>query len=403
MLMALLMGFPSGLPLLLTSRTLLFWMEEVKVDIKTIGVFSLVSLPYAFKFAWAFLLDHYSPSWLGRRRGWLFLCQIALALLLASVAFLDPKSQTLWLALTCFLISFFSATQDIAVDAYRRETLADNELGLGSSLFVIGYRAAMWVSGAAALILADIMPWKLVYLSMAAIMLLCIPITLWAQEPEVQTNPESSLLQSIYQPIADFFKTRHAVYILLFLLLYKAGDAMAGHLTSPFYLQMGYSKSEIALIAKTLSFFTTTGGALLGGFIILKININRSLWVFGVLQAISTVLFSLLTFSGKSLWALGLVIGFEDVSAGMGTAAFLAFIAKNTDKRFSAFQLALLTSFAMTGRTLFSAVTGVMQSHLGWAGFFFTCGFIALPGLLLLTKVAPWRETTDKKEPFPTI
>jgi PAT family beta-lactamase induction signal transducer AmpG len=289
------------------------------------------------------------------------------------------------------LVAFFSATQDIVVDAYRREDLPDAELGLGSSLYVYGYRLGMWAASGGGLILADHIPFSQVYLVMAAGMLPGVATTLLAPEPRVETGPPQSLREAIWDPLADFFRRDSAVWILAFILFYKIGDTMAAAITTPFYLELGFSKSEIGAVVKLFGAWATIAGAVGGGVLMLRLGIRRSLWVFGVLQAVSTAGFAVLARIGGSLPALSGVIALESVTGGMGTSAFVAFMASLTNKKFTATQYALLTSIMGLPRVLASAPTGFAAKHLGWEWFFIGCTLAAVPGMLVLARFAPWR------------
>lgn len=391
MLMALLMGFASGLPLLLTIRTLQAWMTEVGVDLKTVGIFALAGLPYNLKFVWAPLLDRYSVGLLGRRRFWMLLSQLGLVGAIVGMALTDPKEQTAQLAFFSVLVAFFSATQDIVIDAYRRETLLETELGLGSTFYVYGYRVATLVSGAAALGMASRIGWSETYLVMAAIMGLTMGVTLLAKEPQVESLPPRSLQEAVVAPLQEFLTREGAWLILAFVLLYKVGDTMAGAMATPFYIQTGFTKDQIAAIAKTFGLFSNLGGSLLGGLLLVRLGMVRSLFTFGVLQAGSTLAFASLALVGPHVTALTAVIAFEDLSSGMGTAAFVAFMASLTDKRYTATQYALLSSLMGLPRTVLSAPTGWMVEQLGWPLFFVVCGLLAIPGLLLIHAVARLR------------
>lgn len=394
MLIALLMGFSSGLPLLLTGSVLQAWMKEEGVDLATIGVFALVGLPYTLKFLWAPVLDRYSPTLMGRRRGWLMGSQLLLAVSIALLGQTQPAVSPFGVALAALLVTFFSATQDIVIDAYRRESLADNELGLGSSLYVNGYRIALLLTGGGGLILADIVPFPVVYLIMAGFMLVGIFTTLFAPEPaEVQGHPKT-IREAVIDPFVEYFQRDSALLILLFILLYKVGDTMAAHMATPFYLDIGFSKTEIGAVVKLFGFWATIIGGLLGGIIIIRLTLYRSLWVFGILQALSTAGFAVLAYLGHNTIALAGVISFENLSSGMGTAAFVAFMAALTNKKFTATQYALLTSLMGIPRVIVATPTGFMAESMGWVNFFIFCSLIAIPGMLLLFKVAPWHKET---------
>ncbi len=391
MLVALVMGFASGLPLLLTITVLQAWMTEEGVDLTVIGLMVLVGLPYSVKFLWAPLLDRFTLPFLGRRRGWLLIIQIALIFSIAGLGFSNPKNNLWMLAFAAFLVTFFSASQDIVIDAYRREDLSDEELGLGSSLYVNGYRLGMLLAGGGGLIMADHMPFSMVYLIMAGCLLPGVLTTLLAREPVITVGTPKTMREAVFNPLIEYFSRNGALWMLAFILLYKIGDTMASAMTMPFYLDIGFSKTEIGAVVKLFGFWATIAGALLGGVLMLRLGINRSLWVFGFLQAISTAGFAVLARIGYSIPALSAVIAFENLSSGMGTAAFIAFMASITNKKFTATQYALLTSLMALPRTVASAPTGFFAKHLGWESFFIGCTLIAIPGMLLLLKFAPWR------------
>jgi PAT family beta-lactamase induction signal transducer AmpG len=391
MLVAFLMGFACGVPLLLTGSVLQAWMTEEGVDLSVIGLFALVGLPYALKFLWAPVLDRFTLPFFGRRRGWLLMAQLALMAALIWLGYSNPANDPWLLAAVAFLVTFLSASQDIVVDAYRREDLADEELGLASSLYVNGYRVGMLLAGGGGLILADFISFREVYLLMALSLSVGVITTVLAREPEVATGTPKTLRDAVILPFVDYFSRPGALLILLFILLYKVGDTMAAAMTTPFYLEMGFSKSEIGAVVKLFGFWATILGGLLGGVTILRIGINRSLWVFGVLQALSTACFALLVLVGHELAWLAAVIAFENLSAGMGTAAYVAFMASLTNKKFTATQYALLSSLMGIPRVFAAAPTGFMVESMGWGSFFISCALVAIPGMLLLQRFAPWR------------
>jgi PAT family beta-lactamase induction signal transducer AmpG len=390
MLVALIMGFASGLPLLLTITVLQAWMKEAGVDLTVIGIMTLVGLPYTVKFFWAPVFDRFTLPFLGRRRGWLLVAQMALIFSIIGLGNTDPVNNPWMVAFAAFLVTFFSASQDIVIDAYRREDLSDEELGLGSSLYVNGYRVGMLLASGGGLILADHMSFSSVYMIMAACMLPGVLTTLLAREPEIHDRTPKSMQEAVIYPLVDYFSRNAALWILAFILLYKIGDSMASAMTIPFYLDIGFSKTEIGTVVKIFGFWATIGGSLVGGIMMLRLGINRSLWIFGFLQAISTAGFALLARIGHSIPALSGVIAFENLSAGMGTAAFVAFMASITNKRFTATQYALLTSLMGVPRVMASAPTGFLAKHLGWENFFIACTLMAIPGMLLLLKFASW-------------
>lgn len=390
MLVTLIMGFACGLPLLLTITLLQAWMKEEGVDLTVIGLMALVGLPYTLKFLWAPFLDRFTLPFLGRRRGWLLVAQLALILSIMGLGFTDPGNNPWLVAFTAFLVTFFSASQDIVVDAYRREDLPDEELGLGSSLYVNGYRVGMLLASGGGLIMADHISYSMVYLIMAFSMLPGVFTTLLAPEPKILTGTPTTIKEAVFEPLVEYFSRSGALWILAFILFYKIGDTMASAMTIPFYLDIQFSKTEIGAVVKLFGFWATIAGSLIGGVFMIRMGINRSLWVFGFLQAMSTAGFAILAKIGHSMPALSLVIGFENLSSGMGTAAFVAFMASITNKKFTATQYALLSSLMGVPRVLASAPTGFLAKHIGWEGFFIGCTLIAIPGMLLLLKFAPW-------------
>ena len=399
MLICLFTGFSSGLPLYLLLNLVPAWLKSEGVDIKAIGLMALIQFPYTWKFIWSPLMDRFTVLPLGRRRGWMLLSQLFLLLAIAGLGLLNP-AVTLWsIAALAFGVAFFSASQDIVLDAFRREILSDEQLGLGTALHVNAYRIAGLVPGALSLILADHLPWSWVFLITALFMLPGVMLTLWVKEPDL-CRPPKSLREAVVEPFHEFVTRkgwRYALLILLFLFLYKLGDSMATALATPFYLDMGYSKSEIGLIAKNAGLWASVAGGLLGGLWMLQLGINRALWIFGVVQLGSILGFVWLSGYDASLWALGLVIAFEALGVGLGTAAFTAFIARETDPRYTATQFALFTSLAAVPRTVVNASTGYLVAWCGWQNFFWLCTLLAIPGMVLLLKVAPWKAEDENK------
>ncbi len=389
MLVALVMGFACGLPLLLTLSLLQAWMKEEGVDLTVIGLMALVGLPYTLKFLWAPLFDRYTLPFLGRRRGWLLMAQLALTVSIAALGCTNPGRQPFMVTLAALVVAFFSASQDIVVDAYRREDLSDRELGLGSSLYINGYRVGMLLASGGGFILADHMPFSRVYWIMAGCMLPGILTTLMAREPAMRLGKPATLKEAVLAPLSEYFSRRGALWILVFILFYKVGDTMASAMTTPFYLDIGFTKTEIGAVVKLFGFWATVAGGLLGGILMLRIRIYRSLWIFGVLQGVSTAGFAWLAWLGHSVPALSAVIAFENLSSGMGTAAYVAFMASLTHRKFTATQYALLSSLMGVPRVMASAPTGFLAKHMGWAGFFITCALMAIPGLLLLLRFSP--------------
>ncbi len=365
-------------------------MKDEGVDLAMIGMMSLVGLPYTVKFLWAPFLDRYIPAFLGRRRGWLLSAQILLVLSIAGLGFTEPGRNPLYVIFAAILVTFFSATQDIIVDAFRRESLPDEELGLGSSLYINGYRVGMLLASGGGLIMADALSYRVVYLIMAACLVPCILATILSPEPEISAGTPKTIKEAVIEPLIEYFSRKGAIWILAFIVLYKIGDTMASAMTIPFYIDIGFSKTEIGAVVKLFGFWATIAGSLAGGFAMLYIGINRSLWIFGFFQALSTAGFAFLAHTGYSVPALSGVIAFENFSSGMGTAAFTAFMASITNKKFTATQYALLSSLMGVPRVLASAPTGFLAGNTGWEFFFIACTLIAIPGMLLLLKFAPW-------------
>ncbi|MDG1474578.1 MAG: AmpG family muropeptide MFS transporter [Porticoccaceae bacterium] len=397
MLICIFTGFASGMPLYLLISLVPAWLRTEGIGLAEIGFFALIGLPYTWKFLWSPLLDRYSLSLLsfapGLRRGWMLASQVLLLVSIAALGTLNPEQQLWPIAWLCLGIAFLSATQDIVLDAYRRQILPDNELGLGNSIHVNAYRIAGLVPGSLSLILADNMAWDTVFMITAAFMSVGILLTLSIQEPPGVPNSPRSIKHAVVAPFAEFFNrqgTQQALLILAFMLLYKLGDSMATALATPFYLDMGYSKTEIGLVAKQAALWPVIIGGMLGGVLMLKIGINRALWLFGFVQIISILGFAVLARIGEGLWLLGLVIGFEYLGVGLGTAAFVAFIARTTNPAFAATQLALFTALTAIPRTVASAATGIIVDTMGWESFFYLCTLMAIPGMLLLVRVAPW-------------
>lgn len=384
------LGFSSGLPLALTASTLQAWLMTEKVDLSVVGAFSLVGLPYALKVFWAPLLDRFSLPWLGRRRGWIITIQVLLAAAILGLGHSSPSTFPALVAFAAFVTAFLSASQDIAIDAYRADVLHEKELGPGAATAVVGYRSAALVSGAFALILSDHIPWPAVYSKMACVMLLTTFFTLIAPEPEKQVVPPKDLKEAVWGPLVSYFKRSGAIEMLLFIMLYKLGNVIAGAMTTPFLLDIGFSRSDVGMVNKAFGLISTILGTLIGGGIVAKVGINRSLWIFGFLQALSNFSFTGVALIGKSYPAMVVAIGMENVCVGMGDAAFVAFMMSLCDKRFTATQYALLTSFMAVSRIVLGAPTGALAKAVGWPGFFALSILGAIPGILLLMRFAPW-------------
>ena len=401
MLICIFTGFASGMPLYALISLVPAWLRTEGVGLKEIGFFALIGLPYIWKFVWSPLLDRYSLSLFtykpGLRRSWMLSTQVLLLVTIGTLGFLDPLTQLWPIAWLCLGIAFLSATQDIVLDAYRRQILPDQELGLGNSIHVNAYRVGGLIPGSLSLVLSDFLPWETVFLITAAFVLAGIALTLSIKEPPCTHQQPATLQAAIVEPFNEFFSrqgVQQALLILAFMLLYKLGDSMATALATPFYLDMGFSKTEIGIVAKQAALWPMIIGGIAGGILMLKIGINRALWLFGFVQIISILGFAVLARVGGGLWLLGLVIGFEYLGVGLGTAAFVAFIARTTNPAFAATQFALFTALTAVPRTVASAATGIIVEGVGWENFFYMCTLIAIPGMLLLFKVAPWNEET---------
>ncbi len=402
MLICVFIGFSSGLPLYLLFNLLPAWLRSEHVDLKTIGLFALIQFPYTWKFLWSPLLDRYVVPMLGRRRGWMLLTQIGLLLVIASMGAFSPQSELHIIAWIATLLAFLSATQDIVLDAFRRELLSDAELGLGNAVYVNAYRIAGLIPGSLSLILADTLPWNIVFIITALFMLPGIVMSLMVKEPHRATPPKT-LREAVVEPFHEFINRQglnNALLILAFLFFYKLGDSMCTALATPFYLDMGFSKTQIGLIAKNAGLWPAVIGGMLGGLWMFKIGINRALWLFGVVQLVSIFGFAWLASVGHhaeitsvELAQLAIVIGLEALGVGLGTVAFVAFIARTTHPAYTATQFALFTSLMAVPRTFANAATGWLVEMMGWPVFFMLCALLAVPGMLLLLKVAPWNET----------
>ncbi len=405
MLICIFTGFSSGLPLYLLLNLLPAWLRSEGVDLKTIGFFALIQFPYTWKFLWSPLLDRFNVPGFGRRRGWMLITQVGLLFVIGSLGGLSPKDNIwpiLWLAT---LLSLLSATQDIAVDAFRREILSDSELGIGNAVHVNAYRIAGLVPGSLSLILADRLPWNEVFWITGAFMIPGMVMAWLVKEPLIKGAPKT-LRQAVTEPFKEFIGRqgwRGALMVLGFIFLYKLGDSLCTALATPFYLDMGFTKTDIGLIAKHAGLWPAVIGALLGGLWMVKIGINRALWLFGVVQLVSIFGFAWLAMQGHydsigvgERLALAFVISLEAFGVGLGTAAFVSFIARTTHPAYTATQMALFTSLAAVPRTFINASAGWLVESLGWTNFFWLCALLALPGMALLLKVAPWNVRAEE-------
>lgn len=396
MLICVFTGFASGLPLYVLIQLVPAWLRTEGVGLAEIGFFALIQFPYTWKFLWSPLMDRYTLPFLGHRRGWILATQVSLLVSIAALGAVEPGLSIWVVAWLSAAVAFFSASQDIVLDAYRRELLPDVELGLGNAIHVQAYRLSGLVPGSLGLILADHLPWETVFAVVAAFMLVGIVMTFVVSEAIADPTPPRTIRDAVIEPFREFIGRaglRPALFVLAFLFCYKLGDVMATALQSPFFIDVGFTLTEIGTVAKFSSLTAAIVGGLVGGLIMVRLPINRALWLFGVVQIVSILGFAALSIVGPNLWMLGFAVVFEYLGVGLGTAALTAFIARSTNIAFAATQIALFTALAATPRTLASAVTGVIVEYTGWTNFFLLCTVLATPGMLLLVKVAPWNES----------
>jgi PAT family beta-lactamase induction signal transducer AmpG len=399
MLICISLGFASGLPLFILYNLLSAWLKSEGVDLKAIGLFALVGFPYTWKFVWSPLMDRYPIPSLGRRRGWMLITQVILMALVAAMGLFSPRTDLTIIVLLSGTLAFVSASQDIVIDAYRRELLSDERQGSGTALFVNAYKLSTLVPGSLSLILSDYFDWQIVFGVTSLFMLPGILTSFLVGEPRVYGQPPRNLREAVVLPFREFINRQgwnHALAILAFIFLYKLGDSMATALATPFYLDLGFTRTQIGLVAKNAGLWASLAGGILGAVWLERTGINRGLWVFGVLQALAILGFAVLAnfpaaSSPNATLVLGLVIGLEAFAVGLGTAAFTAFIATATDPRYTATQFALFTSLAAVPRTFFNAATGYIVANTGWFWFFIICFVLALPGMMLLPRIAPWK------------
>ena len=379
------LGFSSGLPLALSGGTLQAWLTVEDVDIKTIGLFSLVGLPYTLKFLWSPLMDRFVVPIFGRRRGWIALSQLILIGLILGMSITSPQNGLWFLALLAFCLTFVSASQDVAIDAYRTEVLRERERGIGAAVSVTGYRIAMLVSGALALILSEYLGWRVTYMLMALIMSIGV-VSVWlGPEPEDPGTPPTSMKDAVEGPFREFFSRPGVWSLLALIVLYKLGDAFAGSLTTTFLIRgVNFSVGEVGAINKGMGLASTIIGALFGGVLMARLRLFRSLLIFGILQAVSNLSFMVLALVGKSYPLMIFTIAFENLAGGMGTAAFVAFLMVLCNHNYTATQFALLSALASLGRVFVGPLSGVLVDGMGWTVFFFSTFLFALPGLVLL-------------------
>ena len=395
MLICVFIGFSSGMPLYVLIQLVPAWLRSNEVDLATIGLFALVSLPYTWKFLWSPLMDRFTLPFLGRRRGWALITQLALLVSIGMLGMFDPRESLQAIVVVVFLVSLFSASQDIVIDAYRRELLADDELGTGNSFFINAYRLSSLVPGSLALIMSDLLPWSVVYWVTAGFMLIGVLTTLVIREVSDDSLAPRSLRDAVVEPFREFFRrdgVLAALTILAFMFFYKLGDNMATALATPFYLDMGFSRTEIGAIAKIAALWAVVAGSIIGGIAMLKLSINRALWLFGFVQLVTILGFAWLSVEGHNPTGLFVVVSAEYLGVGLGTVALTAYIARETSRAFTATQFALFTSFIAVPRTFANASTGFLIEAMGYTSFFLLCTAIAVPGMLMLIKVAPWTE-----------
>jgi PAT family beta-lactamase induction signal transducer AmpG len=394
MLILLFQGFSSGLPLFVLLNLLQAWLAKSGLNVKAIGLFALIMFPYTWKFLWSPLMDRFSFGSLGRRRGWMALTQALLFLAIGLMGMLDPSTQISLIAGVACIVSFLSASQDVVIDAFRREILPDNEQGLGAALYVNAYKFAALIPSAISLILADRMPWQPVFWITAAFMLPGLICTLLVDEPQVYGSPPKNMRDAIVLPFKELINRggwSRAMWLISFVFLFKLGDSLAVALSTKFYIDQGFSLTQIGAIGKLTGFWASIAGGIVGGVWMVKLGINRGLWVFGALQGASILGFALLAHSGADPILLAVVIGMEYFcDMGLGTTAFVAYLSKETDPRYTATQYALLSSLSAVPRTFLNSTAGYVVAETGWYYFFILCFILAIPGMLMLPKIAPW-------------
>jgi PAT family beta-lactamase induction signal transducer AmpG len=412
------MGFSSGLPLPLTTTTLAYWLARDGLDKTSIGLFALVGLPYSFKFLWAPLLDLGAPpglASLGRRRGWIVVLQAALVASIAALGFVDPGTTPLATAAVVLAIAFFSATQDIAIDAYRIEILGDREQGAGAAVTQAGYRAGLLASGAGALALSDYASWPETFAVLALLLGLSTFGVLASREPVRETahalappaarddgraggsmRIADALRRAFLDPIADLATRPRWPLILGFAVLYKLGESIGQAMSNPFFVELGFSGVEIATLTKVVGLAASVVGILVGGALVARTSIRPALILGGCLQAVTNLLYVWLSAAGHDLNALAVVVVADQFTGGVASAAFVAYLSSLSRGAFSGTQFALLTSLMALGRTLFGGASGWLATSAGWPLFWVCTALLALPGLLLLAVLQePGRTARD--------
>lgn len=393
------LGFSSGVPFSLIESTLQVWLSDSNVDIRNIGLFSFVMLPYGLKVLWAPLFDQILPPVWGRRRGWAIITQLALIVSLVALSRANPSTDPWLIAMLAIVVGIAAASQDIVLDAHRRESLADDELGLGAAIFSNGWRVGMITSGALPLFLSHSMSWNTIYLLMAALIGVGIIAIAVSEEPKSHSVKARSFMEIFGSPFAELLTREAAFSLFAVVFLYKIGDSMAAALRTKFLLDIGYDRVLIAEIAKVFGLAMSIAGAFLGAFVMVRQGIARSLWIFGFLQALSTLGFWWLTIIEPQGWALAVVISLENGTGGMGTSAYTAFLMSICDRRFSGSQYAAMTSLMRLPSIAASAMTGYLVTWFGWDNFFLLCFLLGFPVFLSLPRVAPWTAVSGREVP----
>jgi PAT family beta-lactamase induction signal transducer AmpG len=401
MLVCVLTGFSSGLPLYVIFQLIPAWLRTESIGLKEIGFFALVGIPYSWKFIWSPLMDRYSFPLLGHRRGWMLITQLGIAASIAVIGWLDPRDSLWPIAYIALAMAFFSASQDIVLDAFRREYLRDDELATGNSIHVQAYRISGLIPGGLALIMADYMPWQTVFMAVACCMVFGVLLTLSVADTVPAERVPTSLRRAVVDPFRDFiarFGGWVSFEILLFMFFYKLGDNMATALSTTFYIDLGFELKEIGIVAKNAALWPSIIGGMLAIPLMTRWGINRSLWIFGVVQVVSILGFVWLAQAGPDKSVLAIVIAFEYLGVGLGTAAFIAYIAKITSPLFAATQFALLSAVTALPRTVANSTTGIIVEHIGWPSFYWLCALLAVPGMLMLVRIAPWNGGDESRQ-----
>jgi PAT family beta-lactamase induction signal transducer AmpG len=385
MVAVLLMSFASGLPYNLTGFTVQAWLASSGLDIKTIGIFSLVGLPYIFKFLWAPLLDRYLPPILGRRRGWILIYQVCLAIMIAAMGFCSPTKALYVLGALAVLVACLSASQDIVIDAYRVDTIPISERGLAAATQSFGYRSGATLAGAVLVIIAAHLGWRFAFLMVACLMAATTLGTAWAPEPEVPGHPPRTLADAVWHPLRALFSQKGAWGFVLLVLLYKVGDAFALSLYSAFMIKgVGFSLDELSIAGKLNMTVSSMIGVAIGGWAYMRWGIFKSMLIFGIGQSLTNLLYVWLALAGKKIWLLVLATALDTGIGGMGLAAFVAFLVSLCSSNYSATQYALLSALASIPSKVMGYVAGIVVSKIGWPNFFVVTFLTAMPGLILL-------------------